>query len=341
MGTKILVALTGFFLVLTLLSGSAVGAQDLYEGKTLRLLVGFPPGGGHDLYARLIARHLGKHLPGNPKIIVQNMPGGGGLILANYLYNVVKPNGLTLGTLMRVLLLRQLVGAPEVKFDAAKLNWVGNLNQEVTVCYVRAATGIESLDDLTKGKKKVAIGATAPGSTGVDFPKLQNALIGTHWNIIPGYNGTSGINLAMERGEVDGRCGYAYASLRSVNAEWLKKKFVNVLVQESTEKHPDLPDVPLILDYAKSDEDRELLTAAFEVQKLGRPYAFPPGTKPEHVRTLRTAFDKLYEDPKFLADAKSLKVEINPLSGEEIDAVVKTVFSTPPEQKKRLAEILK
>ena len=129
--------------------------------------------------------------------------------------------------------------------------------------------------------------------------------------------------------------------MKTVNAEWLEKKFVNVLVQESTVKHPDLPDVPMVLDYAKSDEDRALLTAAFEVQKLGRPYAFPPGTKPEHVKTMRAAFNKLYKDPAFLADAKSLKVEINPLSGEEIDAVVKTVFSTPPEQKKRLAEILK
>jgi tripartite-type tricarboxylate transporter receptor subunit TctC len=329
-----------FVLALTLLGAGVAPADDFYQGKTVRLLVGFPPGGGHDLYARLIARHLGKHIPGNPNIIVQNMPGGGGMILANYLGNVVRPNGLTLGTLMRVLLIRQLIGAPEVKFDATKMRWVGNLNQEVTVCYVRAATGVDSIEDVMKGKKSIAIGGTAPGSTGVDFPKLENALIGTDFNIIPGYNGTSGLNLAMERGEIDGRCGYAYASLKSVNGEWLKNKFVNVLVQEATAKHPDLPDVPLILDYAKSDADRQLLTAAFEVQKLGRPYAFPPGTKDENVKIMRKAFDELYKDPEFLADAKNLKLEINPLSGEEIDEVIETVFATPPEQKKRLAQIL-
>lgn len=341
MSKRVAFAVMGMLVALSLTGAAGAQSDALYEGKTVRLLVGFPPGGGHDLYARLLARHLGKHLPGNPNIIVQNMPGGGGMILANYLYNVVKPNGLTLGTLMRVLLLRQLVEAPEVKFDATKLEWVGNLNQEITVCYVRAATGVDSIDDVMKGKKQVAIGGTAPGSTGVDFPKLHNALIGTDLNIVPGYNGTSGINLAMERGELDGRCGFAYASMKSVNADWLEKGFVNIILQESTAKHPDLADVPLVLDFAKSDADRQLLTAAFEVQKLGRPYAFPPGTDPKYVNAMRAAFDAVYKDPKFLADAETLKLEISPLSGEEIDEVVETVFSTPPEQKKRLADILK
>ncbi len=316
-------------------------SEEFYKGKSVRIIIGFPPGGGHDAYGRLIARHLGRHIPGNPKFIVNNMPGGGALIAANYLYNVAKPDGLTLGTLMRVLLIRQMLRAPEVKFDATKFNWVGNINQEVTVCYVRAATGIKTIEDVISSKKPIPIGGTGVGSTGVDFPKLHNALLGTKFKIISGYSGTSTINMAIERGEVDGRCGYSYASMKSVNAEWIKKKFVNIILQEATRKHPDLPNVPLVMDYAKSENDRKLLRVTFATQALGRPYAFPPGTKKEHIRTFRQAFKKLYKDPKFLKEAKMMKLDVQPLTGREIDKVIDKIFSTPPNILQKLGEILK
>lgn len=324
-------------------AGATVAATPdvaaFYKGKTVTVLVGYGAGGGYDTYARTLAAHLGKHIPGTPTVIVQNMPGAGSILSANHLFSAAAKDGTVIGTFGRGLPYTELVGETEAKFKSAEFNWIGSMNDEVSVCVARSDAPIKTFDDVLKSPLK--IGATGPDDDTGFFPRFLNGLLGTKFELVTGYKGGNDVNLALERGEIQGRCGFSWSSLVSTKPQWLKDKFVTLLVQMSLAKHPDIPkDVPLIMDYAKNAEQRQLLEVIFSRQTMGRPFAAPPGVPAERVAALRAAFDKTMADPEFLADAKKAKQELNPKSGDEIQKIITKIFTTPQAQRDKLKEIV-
>jgi len=310
-----------------------------YRGKTVTILVGYGPGGGYDTYARTLAAHLGTQIPGNPTVIVQNMPGAGSILSANHLFTAAPKDGTMIGTFGRGLPYTELIGQPEAKFKSAEFNWIGSMNDEVSVCVARSDAPVKKFADVFTTPLK--IGATGPDDDTGFFPRFLNGLLGTKFELVTGYKGGNDVNLALERGEIQGRCGFSWSSLVSTKPQWLKDKFVTLLVQMSLAKHPDIPkDVPLIMDYAKTDEQRQLFEVIFSRQTMGRPFAAPPGVPAERVAALRTAFDKTMADPAFKADAAKAKQELNPKSGAEIQKIIAKIFTTPQAQIDKLKQIV-
>ncbi len=313
--------------------------KSFYEGRQLRVIAGFPPGGGYDLYARAIARHLPKHIPGQPAVLVQNMPGAGSMVTANYLYNVAKPDGLTVGVFSRALPFAQLVGTKGVEFDARKFNWIGSPNQEVSFCAIRADSGISSLDQAVKKPEAVIFGASGPGADTAQFPLALNEALQTEFKRIMGYGGIPPILAAVERGEVNAFCA-SWGSVKLLKPDWFKEKFVHVIVQFGMEGHSELSGVPLLLQYAKSDRDRRFLEVLLSRQVTAYPFAAPPGTPAERLKILRNAFNKTMQDPVFLRESEKMGLEVNPVSAERIQKLVNEIFTIDPEVRKRL-EIFK
>jgi len=305
-------------------------AQDpasFYKGKTLDLYVGYSAGGGYDVYARALARHMGRFIPGNPTIVPKNMPGAGSLVLANWLYNVAPKDGSAFGMIGRGTAFDPLLGSTKAQFDAAKFNWIGSMNDEVSVCVAWSTSGIAKLEDVTQ--KQLTVGGTGPAADTDQFPKVLNATIHTKFKIIPGYPGGNDIDLAMERGEVMGRCGWSWSSVVATHKSWVDEKKINILVQLSLTKHADLPDVPLVMDFAKTDEERRIFKLVFARQPMGRPFLAPPGVPADRTATLRKGFMNTMKDPGFLAEAEKMRLEINPVSGDAVQAIVQDVYQTP------------
>jgi tripartite-type tricarboxylate transporter receptor subunit TctC len=322
---------------------AVAGAQspaDFYRGKNVDMMIGYSVGGGYDVYARLVAKHLGKHIPGNPKVTPKNMEGAGSLRLANWLYNVAPKDGSVLGTIGRGTGFDPLLGHKTAQFDGTKFTWVGSANDEVSVCVVwNGRTSITKFEDLLT--TPLNIGGTGAAADTDQFPRIINGVLGTKMKIITGYPGGNDVNLAMERGEVDGRCGWSWSSVKSTRASWVTDKKINVLMQLSLAKHPDLPDVPLITDLAKNEDQRQVLKLIFARQALGRPYLAPPGIPADRAAALRQAFTDTMKDPEFLAEAEKAKLEVTPISGEEVQKLVAEVYRTPPEIAQRAADLLK
>jgi tripartite-type tricarboxylate transporter receptor subunit TctC len=317
---------------------SAARAQsvaDFYRGKSIDLDIGYSVGGGYDLYARLIARRLGGHIPGNPTVVPKNMEGAGSLRLANYLYSAVPNDGAVIGAISRGAAFDPLLGETGAQFDASTFSWIGSANNEVSVCVALASSGIRKFDDLYT--TPLTIGSTGAADDTYQFPALVNAVLGTKFKIVTGYPGGNDVSLALERGEVQGRCGWSWSSLKTTRLNWVRNKRIVVLVQMSLSKHPDLPDAPLIMDLAKTDEQRQIFKMIFARQTMGRPYLAPPGVPAERLAALRKAFMDTMTDPQFLAEAAANKFEINPVSGEELQTLVKDVYRTPPEIVKKAA----
>lgn len=309
---------------------------DFYRGKTLTVVVSSTPGGGYDLYGRALARHIGRFIPGNPTVIVQNVPGGGGIVAANNVFSGSQ-DGTTIGAFSRGLPAEELFGMEGVRFKSNDFKWLGSMNDEVSVCAIRADAPVKKFEDLYTTEAIV-------GGSGADtdyFPQVLNALLGTRFRVAQGYPGGNEINLGVERGEVHGRCGWSYSSVVSTRADWFKDPpFMRLLVQMALKKHADIPDVPLVVDLAKTDEQRSLLRVVFSRQTMGRPFAIPPQVPADRVAALRTAFDKMMRDPEFLAEAERTKLEVNnPVTGEEVQAIVAEVMRVPPDQAKKLADI--
>jgi len=328
--------------LLAVVPASLAAAQDaaaFYAGKNLELYIGYSVGGGYDLYARTIARHIGKHIPGNPTVVVKNMEGAGSLRLANWLYNVAPKDGTVFGTIGRGTPFDPLFGHKGASFDATKFTWIGSANHEVSVCVAWHTSGVVKFEDLLT--KELTVGGTGSAADTDQFPKIVNGVLGTKMRVITGYPGGNDVGLAMERGEVKGRCGWSWSSVKSTHPAWLAEKKINVLVQLALAKHPDLPDVPLITDLAKTDEQRQVLKLIFARQVMGRPYLAPPALPKDRVDTLRKAFMDTMRDPEFLADAEKSQLEINPVSGDEIEKLVKEVYATPPEVVQKAAQFLK
>ena len=298
--------------------------SDFYEGRQVRLLIGYTAGGGYDTYARLLARHLGKHIPGNPTVVPQNMPGAGSLALANFLYNVAPKDGSVIGTFARGMAMEPLLSGEGTRFDASRFSWIGSLNNEVSVCVSWHSSDVRSMQDLQT--RQLIVGGTGSGSDTDVFPTVIANLLEANIRLISGYPGGNDILLAMERGEVDGRCGWSWSTVLSRRPEWLAEGRINILSQLALEKHPDLPDVPLITEFADSEDELMAMELIFARQVMGRPYLAPPDIPAERHEALRRAFDATTRDPEFRADAERLQLELNPVSGEEVDALINRIY---------------
>jgi tripartite-type tricarboxylate transporter receptor subunit TctC len=320
-------------------SAPADGVADFYRGKNVEMYIGYSAGGGYDVYARLVARHIGKHIPGNPTVIPKNMAGAGSLKLANWLYNVAPKDGTVIGMIGRGTGFDPLFGIKGAQFQGTKFNWLGSANDEVSVCVSWHTSEVKTFDDLLK--HELIVGGTGASADTDQFPKIMNAVLGTKMRIITGYPGGNDIGLAMERGEVKGRCGWSWSSVKVTHQNWLDEKKINVLIQLSLEKHPDLPNVPLVVDLAKTDEDKKIMRLLFARQVMGRPFLASPDLPPDRLAALRKAFMDTMRDKEFLADAERGKMEITPVSGEGIQKLVEEVYATPETITRRATELLK
>jgi tripartite-type tricarboxylate transporter receptor subunit TctC len=317
--------------VLATLPISAVWAQspaEFYKGKNVEIQIGYSVGGGYDVYARLIARYLGKYIPGNPTVVPRNMEGAASLRLANWIFSAAPKDGTSIGAVSRGAAFDPLLGSDAAKFDASKFNWIGSANDEVSLCVAWHTSGVTKLDDILT--KELAIGSTGVADDTYQFPAVINGVVGTKFKMITGYPGGNDVSLAMERNEVQGRCGWSWSSIKSTRPDWVEKKIISLLVQMSLAKHPDLPDVPLVTDLAKTDEDKQIFKFIFARQVMGRPYMLPPGVPQDRVDALRKAFMDTMNDPEFLAEATKSKLEITPVSGEKIQSLVEEIYKTPP-----------
>ena len=307
--------------------GRTQSPADFYKGKNVDLYIGYSAGGGYDVYARSLARHMGRFIPGNPTIVPKNMPGAGSLVLANWLYNVAPKDGTAFGIIGRGTGFDPLLGSTKAQFDAAKFNWIGSMNDEVSVCVAWHTTGITKLEQVKQNE--LTVGGTGPAADTDQFPKVLNATIGTKFKIIAGYPGGNDIDLAMERGEVMGRCGWSWSSVIATHKNWIDEKKINVLVQLSLSKHPDLLKVPLVMDFAKNNEEKQIFKLVFARQPMGRPFLMPPGIPADRKVALRKAFMDTMKDGEFLADTEKMKLEINPVSGDAVQEIVQEVYQTP------------
>jgi tripartite-type tricarboxylate transporter receptor subunit TctC len=305
----------------------AQSPADFYKGRTIDLQIGYSVGGGYDLYARMIARHLGKHVPGSPTIVPRNMEGAGSLRLANWLYTAAPKDGTVIGATSRGMAFDPLLGASGAQFEAGKFNWIGSANDEVSVCVATDKSGITKFDDLYA--RELTIGSTGAGDDTYQFPAVINGALGTKFRIITGYPGGNDVSLAMERGEVQGRCGWSWSSIKATRMDWIKSRKVVVLLQMSLGKHPDLPDTPLVTDLAKNEDQRQIFKLIFARQVMGRPYMAPPGVPKERVDALRQAFDETMRDKDFLAEAEKSQFEITPVAGARLEALVTDIYKTP------------
>jgi tripartite-type tricarboxylate transporter receptor subunit TctC len=332
-------AMAAAFFALVPVAGSAQTVAEFYKGKTVDLMVGFSAGGAYDVYARIIARHMGKHIPGNPTMVVKNLDGGGSLRLANGLYNSMPKDGTVFATIARGAAFDPLFGNKAAQFDATKFGWIGSANDEVSVCAAWHASGITKIEDTFN--KELVVGGTGPSADTDQFPRIVNAVLGTKMRVVTGYPGGNDVSLAMERNEVQGRCGWSWSSIKTTRQDWYDTKKINIFVQLSLQKHADLPDVPLIIDLAKTPEQRQIFTLVFARQALGRPYLAPPGLPPDRLEALRKAFMDTMKDPEFLAEADKAKLEVTPLDGAKAQQIISDAYKVDPAIAKKTADLMK
>jgi tripartite-type tricarboxylate transporter receptor subunit TctC len=320
-------------------AASAQSPAEFYKGRTVDIYVGYSVGGAYDLYARVIARHLGKHIPGNPTIVPKNMEGAGSLRLANWLYNVGPKDGTALATIGRGTAFDPLLGSKGAQFQADRFTWIGSANNEVSVCVAWKGSGITRFADLLT--KELIVGGTGQAADTDQFPRILNGVLGTKFKVVSGYPGGNEVTLAMERGEVKGRCGWSWSSVLSTHKRWIDDKSITVLVQLSLNKHPDLPDVPLVMDFARSEDQQQMFKLIFARQVMGRPYLAPPGVPADRAEALRKAFMDTMQDPEFLAEAEKTQLEITPVSGPEVEKLVKDLYQTPKALAAKAAEFIR
>ncbi|MBF8253888.1 MAG: hypothetical protein HW373_583, partial [Deltaproteobacteria bacterium] len=314
--------------------------ESFFKGKTIRIVVGFSAGGGYDLYARAIARHMGQHIPGNPTIVVENMAGAASMISANHVYRVAKPDGLTIGHFIGGLFLQQVLGRQGIEFDARKFEYLGVPIKDTYCIGLTKASGITSLESWLAAKAPVKIGGTAPGSATDDIPAVLQAALGLPLQVVSGYKGTAEIRLAADSGEVAG-FSTGWESFKSTWRKSLETGDAFIAVQAVAKAHPELPKVPLAINYARTEDAKKLIqVGAHDPGTLARPFVLPPGTPKDRVQVLRKAFMDTFNDPEFLAEAKKTNLDIGPLSGEEIAKTVENLFKLEAPVIERLKKIL-
>jgi tripartite-type tricarboxylate transporter receptor subunit TctC len=306
--------------------------EEFYRGNVLEIYNGFTVGSGYDAHMRLVARHIGKHIPGHPTVVPLNMEGAGSLKLTNWLYTVAPQDGTVIGVIARGIPFEPLVGiAPPntLLFEATKFTWIGSTTDEVSVCAAWERAGIDEFSDLYE--KELIVGGVGAGGGPDVFPRILDGVLGAKFRIVSGYPGGADLLFAMERGEVDGRCGWSWASLIATNQRWLDEGKVKILIQLSRAPHPDLTamGVPWIMDLAKTEEDRQLFRMIFARGAVGRPFIAPPNLPADRAAALRQAFEDTMRDPEFLADAHQARLEIVPMTGEEAQQLIAEVYATP------------
>jgi tripartite-type tricarboxylate transporter receptor subunit TctC len=311
---------------LTAASAAVAQTADPFAGKTVQMIIGFGPGGGYDLWGRTVARHIGKHLPGKPNVVPQNMPGAGSYVAASHIYNVAPKDGTVLGIIARDAALGPLSGAPGARFDATRLSWIGSPAKETNVCIAYHTAPVKTARDLFQ--KQLILGDTGPGTGTRSYPRVLNELLGTKFKLVGGFPSSADVFLAMERGEVEGICE-SLDSVKNRRPEWIPQKTVAVLLQGGAQPNPELKDVPFVLDLARSEEQKQAIAYLYAGQGIGRPFVAPPDLPPERLRMLREAFNATMKDAEFIAEVQARKLELEPEDGEHLAALIHKIYATP------------
>jgi tripartite-type tricarboxylate transporter receptor subunit TctC len=307
---------------------SAASADDFFNGREVKLIVGTGSGGGYDAYARLVARFMGRTLPGNPSFVVQSMPGASGIKAVNYLFAVAPKDGSVIATFNNSMPVYQAVRQPGIQFSTEKLSWIGAMSNSVSLIAVWHTTGVKTIEDAKR--IEVVMGATGAGGTMAGYPALLNAVLGTKFKIVTGYEGGNALNLALERGEVQGRGTLTWSSVKTGHPDWYRDNTIVPVVQVGVHKEPDLPEVPLLLDLAETDEQRQMFYFVSAPNAMDRPFAGPPGIPADRLQALRRGFDTTARDPEFLAAAQRQDLPIDPTPGEQVAEIVARIVATPP-----------
>jgi tripartite-type tricarboxylate transporter receptor subunit TctC len=316
----------------------AQSVEAFYHKTPLQLLIGFPVANAYDTYGRAVARHLGKHIPGNPTVVPINRPGAGSLTAANFLYNAAPKDGSTIALFNRSIPLEPLMGNSAAKFDGRKFTWLGSVGNEVSVCVGWHTAAVKTWTDMLS--KEFVTGAAGMAADSGVFPTVLKNLFGAKMKIITGFPGGAEMSLAMERGELDGRCGWSWSGVKSSKPEWLAGKKINVLIQLGLQKSPELPDIPLVMDQATNDDQRQILRLVFSRQEFAWPFAAPPGIPADRAQTLRTAFAATLKDPEFLEDAKKTQIDVNPVGADAVERLISELYASPEPVLAKLRNVL-
>jgi tripartite-type tricarboxylate transporter receptor subunit TctC len=317
-------------------SANAQTVEQFYRGRQITMIVGFNPGGAYDPYARAVARHLSRHIPGAPPIVVKNMQGAGSVLAANHLYKVSPKDGTELGVIAGSAAIEPVFGGKGTQFEGQKFTWLGSANEEVAGCFAWHTSPIHSAQDLFD--QEMITGAS--GASNLEFPTAMNVVLGTRMKLVRGYNGPAAILLAVERGEVQGMCGFVDTILQQQRPDWLRERKVRMLIQIGLERNARMGDVPFVMDFAKSADERGVLRLIFGWTIMGRPFLAPPGLPAERRAALVKAFDETMRDPAFLEEAARQRLEIAPIGGAQIDKFLADVYATPKPLVERAAKIL-
>ncbi|MBX9776056.1 MAG: hypothetical protein K2Y71_16875 [Xanthobacteraceae bacterium] len=319
-------ALAAISILVGLTPAHAQSVEEFYRGKSITLAIGFTPGGGYDLYARHLARYMGKHIPGNPTIVPQNMAGAGSLRAANFIYSAAPKDGTAFGTFARTTGLNPLLESGAT-FDGTKFTWLGSVTNDISLCVTWHTSKANNWENFLK--VPTALGGQAPSSEPDIFANLYKNVFGAPVKLVAGYPGTNEITLAMERGEVDGLCGLSWSTIQTRHLAWLKEKKINLLVQASFKKDPEIGNVPLVMELTKDTEKLQILKLILAAQEMARPFAAPPGIPRDRAAALRAAFNATMKDPEYLADARKSRIDVNPVTGAEIDKLLAELYATP------------
>jgi tripartite-type tricarboxylate transporter receptor subunit TctC len=332
-------AVRGSILLLWLALAVPVAAQspaDFFRGRTVTISVGSSAGGGYDLHARVFAKYFGRHLPGAPAVLVKNSLGAGGLTLVNALYTTLARDGTELATFDRGIALQPLLDGSQARFDPLRFDWIGSTDNDASTCLSWHTAAVKTMDDLMR--EELIVGGTGSTAIANTFPRVLNAVLGTRFRVIPGYPGANDALLAMERGETQGFCSLGFATLDAIRPGWVRDRKVNIFVQLALQKSREHPEVPLALDFAKTEADRQAIALIVSPNLFARPFAAPPGLPPDRLEALRKAFDETVADPDYLAEAQARALHIDLVTGRELDAVLRRIYATPKEIVARVKE---
>ena len=335
---KFAASAAGIAAALTVLVAPGPAQAQSLAGKSVTMIIGFGPGGGYDAWGRVVARHIGKHLPGNPNVVPQNMPGGGSFNAANHIYTIAPKDGTVLGIIARDAALGPLTGAAGARFDPLKTTWVGTPTMETNVCIATDRAKVKTVKDLYENE--LIIGNTGVGTGTYSYPKALNGMLGTKFKLISGFPSSTDVFLAMERGEVDGIC----ESLDSVigkRPDWIATKKVNVLFQGGAAPNPELKDVPFVVDLARNAEQKQAIEFLYAGQGIGRPFVAPPALPADRLKMLRDAFNATMKDTDFIADVKKQKLDLEPEDGEHLAALIRKIYATPKPIVDKIGELIK
>jgi tripartite-type tricarboxylate transporter receptor subunit TctC len=311
---------------------------DVFAGKTVQMIIGFGPGGGYDLWGRTVSRHIGKHLPGKPNVVPQNMPGAGSFVATSHIYHAAPKDGTALGIIARDAALGPLTGATGARFDATRLSWIGTPAKETNVCIAYQTAKVKTAQDLFS--QELIVGDTGPGTGTRAYPKALNALIGTKFKVVGGFHSSADVFLAMERGEVEGICE-SLDSIKNRRPDWIPKRTISVLFHGGAAPNPELKDVPFVLDLARNDDEKQAIEFLYAGQGIGRPFVAPPDLPPERLKMLRDAFAATMTDPEFVAEAQRNKLDLEPEDGEHLAALVQKIYATPKPIIEKIAGFIK